>query len=928
MKKIFSLLFPLAILTSGCEYEELQNKQLDSQDGRIFTASFEQSETRTYVENGSLLRWNAGDQISLFDGNTLNRQYQFDGETGDNAGTFSIVNKPFGTGNDLNCHYAVYPYASDVKITESGVITTYLPAEQKYVENSFGLGDNTMVAVTKDIDDTYLKFKNTCGYLKLELYGDDEIVKSITLTGNSNEKIAGKAAIMPTYSEEPKVTMSEEATSSITLNCGEGVMIGEIEESATAFWIVVPPTTFDTGFTITITDINDNTFTKSTSNKIDIIRNFIKPMKPFEVKIENEIGDDEGIVSNNQILYTSTEKVETNISGIVSNIWNAESGKGIITFNKAVTKIEDSAFSGCSSLISVSIGNEVVTIGDYAFRDCNNLTSVTLGNSVTTIGIQAFLNCSSLTSIIIPDSVTTIGGMAFRDSGLTNVTIPDNVTTIGNSAFMDCDSLTGVTIGSGVTTIESSAFANCDNLTNIIIPDNVTTIGDSVFYFSNSLTSVTIGNGVTTIGSGTFRDCNNLTSITIGNKVNEIGDMAFLSCYNLTSVQITDITSWCNISFGSYDSNPLSYAKYLYLNNELVVDLIIPDNVTKIKDYAFYNCYSLTKITIPDSVTLIGESAFDCCINLTSANIPNNAKEIGYRAFNGCGYLNNLEIPNGVTTIGGYAFCGCNNLTNIAIPNSVTEIEEYTFYSCGSLTSVSIANSVTTIGESAFAFCRNLENASIPEGVTSIEERAFYITGLTSVTIPNGVTSIGSAAFSGCNNLEEFKGKFASADGCCIVVNGTLVSFAAAADIEEYNIPNNVTQIGYEAFEDCRLTSVTIPDSVTTIDNEAFHFCGITTVTIGDGVKEIGDSAFSQCYNLKNVTLGERVSKIGNYVFSACYELTSIFCKAPTPPEAGEILFERNLSDLKISVPTGSVDAYKSCFPWSVFASDIVGYNF
>ena len=299
MKKILSLLFPLAILISGCNLEEIQDQQLNLQYGRIFTASFEQNETRIYVENGNLLRWNTGDQISLFDGNTLNLQYQFDGETGDNSGTFSIVGKPFGTGNDLNCHYAVYPYASDVKITEGGVITATLPADQNYAENSFGLSANTMVAVTKDIDDTFLKFKNIGGYLKLQLYGDDVAVKSITLTGNSNEKIAGKASVIPTYSDEPQITMSDDATSCITLNCGEGVKIGTTAETSTAFWIVVPSTTFESGFTITITDIGGGKMTKSTSNEISIERNIIKPMTAFEVETVETI-------PNNQIWYTSS----------------------------------------------------------------------------------------------------------------------------------------------------------------------------------------------------------------------------------------------------------------------------------------------------------------------------------------------------------------------------------------------------------------------------------------------------------------------------------------------------------------------------------------------------------------------------------------------------------------------------------------------
>ena len=316
MKNIFRLLAPLALALSGCVYEELPNNELVQSEGRIFTASLEQDETRTYVEEGNLLRWNAGDQIALFDGNTLNRQYKFDGETGDNSGTFSIVSSPYGTGNDLTTNYAVYPYASNLKITEAGILTVTLPSEQTYTENSFGLGANTMVAVTKDIDDTFLKFKNACGYLRLQLYGYDVTVKSIALTGNSNEKIAGKSSIIPTYNDEPHISMSDGATSSITLSCGKGVKIGSTAENATDFWIVIPPTTFEGGFTITITDINDETFTKSTSNEIAIERNVIKPMKTFEVIFENET-EDEGSSNDYIAEYGINHGKGVEISGVV-----------------------------------------------------------------------------------------------------------------------------------------------------------------------------------------------------------------------------------------------------------------------------------------------------------------------------------------------------------------------------------------------------------------------------------------------------------------------------------------------------------------------------------------------------------------------------------------------------------------------------------
>ena len=311
MKKYFSLIFLLTILFSGCNQEELLNNQSTISESRTFTASFEQNESRTYIEEGNLLRWTEGDQISLFEGNTLNRQYQFDGKTGDNSGTFSLVVKPFGTGNDLTAHYAVYPYASNIKITEKGVITATLPAEQIYAENSFGLGANTMVAVTEDIDDSFLPFKNVGGYLKLQLYGDNVTVKSITLTGNSGEKLAGKATITPIYGENPTINMTDEATESITLNCGDGIKIGTTAETATKCWIVVPPTIFENGFNVVVTNSEGQEFVKSTSNEINISRNVIKPMSAFKVEYITPLPDLSGtwrmddILSEGQ-LYTLT----------------------------------------------------------------------------------------------------------------------------------------------------------------------------------------------------------------------------------------------------------------------------------------------------------------------------------------------------------------------------------------------------------------------------------------------------------------------------------------------------------------------------------------------------------------------------------------------------------------------------------------------
>ena len=161
-----------------------------------------------------------------------------------------------------------------------------------------------------------------------------------------------------------------------------------------------------------------------------------------------------------------------------------------------------------------------------------------------------------------------------------------------------------------------------------------------------SITNATVAQGSTSIGDSAFYHCSGLTSITIPDSVTSIGFSAFDGCHGLTEVHISDLAAWCGITFSYSDSNPCYYAHRVFLDGEEITDLVIPDGVTSIGSYAFYNCSGLRSITIPDSVTSIGGSAFSGCFWIEELFVPGDVATIGSSAFSGCTGLARLSLPS------------------------------------------------------------------------------------------------------------------------------------------------------------------------------------------------------------------------------------------------------------------------------------------
>ena len=395
------------------------------------------------------------------------------------------------------------------------------------------------------------------------------------------------------------------------------------------------------------------------------------------------------------------------------------------------------------------------------------------------------------------------------------------------------------------------------------------------------------------------------------------------------------------INFIAFSSVKISVWKHIIISDRKIIlyfgnekQLEIPAGVTEIGNDAFSDS-SLAEVNMPDSVKKIGDGAFSFCSALTEITIPNSITKIGNDIFSHCSELTHITIPNSVTEIGDYAFASCYNLMYITIPDSITKIGNYAFSCCYSLTEITIPNSVTKIGNGAFSDCWDLTNIDIPDSVTEIGEgiidgcslldyQEFSKKGSTSqklkyrgnkqlieLVIPNDITEIEDNAFEDCEALE----KIMIPDSVKEIGN---YAFRYCYHLKQITIPDRVREIGEKAFEACfTLTEIHIPHSVTEIKTATFLNClKLKDITIPDSVTKIRASAFAGCCSLTHIIIPDSVTEIESGAFSDCFSLTDIIIPdSVTKIRSSAFAGCRSLTHIIIpdSVTEIGADAFSGC---------------
>lgn len=673
-----------------------------------------------------------------------------------------------------------------------------------------------------------------------------------------------------------------------------------------------------------------------------------------------------------------------------------------VTYDRQYSSYNYGNLSGAIDIPNIVTYNNLIysvtSIGEHAFYENPYITSISIPEGVVKILYNAFAKCLNLKSVVLPSSLEYIDGAAFHASKrLKNIEIPATIQFVGGNAFQSCTSITSIIFPEGITSIEGSICNYCLNLISAVIPSTIDTIHPYSFYECPKL--ATIYNYASTpqiIDTLAFGKVNrSACKLYVQEDAIELYRNA--DVWNeFVILPIPDPPVHCVLNAGSCGAEgnnllwDLSCDSVLYIRGTGAMadyngggapwdylddydfvyhnQLSLPDGLTYIGNYAFYESSRLKSITIPASVTGIGDNAFyECPILREIYNYATTPQSITKSVFGklhkkSCALLvpkESVEAYKAADVWKDFAIfaigeeyeplpepcivasgnCGmygehitweltCDSVLTIS---GTGEMNDYNgnwgsggdapwYYNYLQIKHVIIEEGVTYIGISAFEADTVIETIQLPNTLTAIGDRAFvWCSKLKELDIPASVTSLG-------NNL-----------------------FGACMSLKRVTLPPDITTIDEYMFNGCPLKSIVIPDKVTDIKDYAFAWCdslaeislpnglqtlgrsmfvdghSLTHIEIPEGITRIESETFLACWNLITVELPSNLQYVGGRAFEDCHSLQSITCRALTPPLVGTEEYEsyafNNVDKFNCAlyVPAASIELYKQADQWNEF---------
>lgn len=359
-------------------------------------------------------------------------------------------------------------------------------------------------------------------------------------------------------------------------------------------------------------------------------------------------------------------------------------------------------------------------------------------------------------------------------------------------------------------------------------------------------------------------------------------NLSGLYALDLKDVTITALDNGDNGYYGNYSYAELkndTICRYMFAGRSYLREIILPENLKGLEEYAFYNCDSLTSVIVPDGVKLLRNSTFRNCRRLSDIALPENLEGIESQVFYDCDSLKSIVIPEKVKYIGGAAFARCHLLTSAEFSaNSELDSIAYSAFDDTNLKSIKIPDKVRKIGYNSFYSCDSLMSVVLPTELEGIETYAFHsCRSLQSIVIPNKVKYIGESAFANCRSLASVD--FASISELDSIASSAFYSCGLLSSVV---LPSGLKTIGSMAFSDCyTLSSINFPSSLKTISNYAFQACNsLVNVSLPSGLETIEGYAFHGCEQLTQLTIPETVNAIGEGFANACHKLRNVIWNA------------------------------------------------